>query len=526
LLDIYYNTVGRNANLLLNLAPSTAGVIPPNQLASFRPMGQILANTFTVNLVAGATVAADSANPTNTPANVLDADLNTWWEAAPGSTNGTLTLTLPAPVTFDVVSLQEAVAQRSQRIESWAVDTWNGSSWVAVTPSPATTMTTVGHKRLERISPVTTSQVRIRVIGSRLEPTLAEVGLYRQAVNLAAPTISNLGTNGLVTVTNPSGYTMVFTVDGTTPTTGSPIYTGPIALPLGGTVQAACLNAQGQLGLVASASFAGLAPIGWRVAAADSQETNSANGAAANAIDGNPATFWQTRSNADLVLPHFIAIDLGVQRWLGGFTYLPRQDGSLNGTVWQYRFETSADGLAWTTNVATATFGNIAANPSRQDVVFAPVKARFFRFTALQEINGNGWTSAAELSVLPAGFDAWRRNLGFQTQGASADPEGNGVPLLMEYFQGVAPGSAVRPPLLAEGAANGGFQFSVRHQPGLVDVVATYETSTNLMTWSPAIGIVTNRITPEADGTETLHLSTLQPTGGSPLFLRLLVSPQ
>jgi hypothetical protein len=33
----------------------------------------------------------------------------------------------------------------------------------------------------------------------------------------------------------------------------------------------------------------------------------------------------------------------------------------------------------------------------------APVNPRFFRFTALKELNANGWTSVAEISVLPDG---------------------------------------------------------------------------------------------------------------------------
>jgi alpha-L-fucosidase len=36
-------------------------------------------------------------------------------------------------------------------------------------------------------------------------------------------------------------------------------------------------------------------------------------------------------------------------------------------------------------------------------VRFAPVKARFFRFTALEELWRGGAASAAELSVIPAG---------------------------------------------------------------------------------------------------------------------------
>ncbi len=47
---------------------------------------------------------------------------------------------------------------------------------------------------------------------------------------------------------------MVYTVDGSAPTTNSPVYTSPIApaIDRGVTVQAACLLPNGQLGIVAS----------------------------------------------------------------------------------------------------------------------------------------------------------------------------------------------------------------------------------------------------------------------------------
>ena len=521
LINIYYSSVGRNANLILNLSPDTRGLIPDNQLASLGLMGQVINNTFAINLATGGDLIADTSNATNSPSLAMDGYLDTWWEAAPGQTNGTLTLTLPAAVTFDVISLQEAVDQRSQRIESFAVDTWNGSGWIT-----ATNLTTVGHKRLARLaSPVTTSRVRIRITGSRLEPTLVEVGLFKQGVTVLPPTISNRGTNSLVTISNTNGYTMVYTIDGTAPTTNSAVYSSPIALPLGGTVQAACLTPQGQLGMVVSKAFSGWATMGWIVAAVDSQETIQANNAAVNAIDGDPSTIWHTRWNADLALPHYVTIDMGSSRWIGGFAYLPRQDGSPNGIVQNYRFETSTNGLDWITNAA-GVFGNIRNNPALQEVTFAPAKARLFRFTALQEINTNGWTSAAEISVLPAGFDAWRRDLGLQTNGPLSDPAGDGIPLLLEYFRGVTPGNEDQAgaSVLAAGAvANDVFQFDVRRQPGRFDLWQSCETSTDLVSWSQASGVLTNSITSEADGSETLHLSVPHPSGILTLFLRLAI---
>src|SRR5665213_1103584 len=331
LVDIYYRSIGRNGNLILNLSPDNRGLIPDDELEALSKMSQIIKDTFATDLAAGGKLAADTFNKSHKPSRALDGNLDTWWEAAPGQTNGAVTLTLPKPVTFDVVSLQEAVDHRGQRIESFAIDAWNGTDWVAAEKISSDEMTTVGHRRLIRLkSPVTSDQVRIRITGSRMEPTLAEIGLFKQSVAATSPTVSNRAGNN-------------------------------------------SWNA------------------GWKVIAVDRQETAGENNAATNAIDGNTSTFWHTAWNSDLALPHFLTVDMGASHRIAGFTYLPRQDGTANGTVENYRFETSADGTGWTTNIASGTFANIQNNPSLQQVTFAPVDARFFRFTALREINGNGW---------------------------------------------------------------------------------------------------------------------------------------
>lgn len=403
LFDTYFTSVGRNANLILNLSPDTRGLIPDDELEALSRLSLLVNDTFATNLATGGKLAADSSNRAHKPLRALDGNLDTWWETAPGRTNGALTLTLPKAVTFDVISLQEAVDHRGQRIESFAIDVWNGGDWVAAQHVASDELTTVGHRRLIRLkSPVTTDQIRIRITGSRMEPSLAEIGLFKQAFGGLPPVISNHDVNGRVTISNSGGGKMVFTVDGTEPTANSPIYKGPFVPPSGSTVRAACLMPNGELGIAASKAFVGLPPTGWRVVAVDSQETNGVDNSAARAIDGDSSTFWHTRWNNDLKLPHSIAVDMGKSHRVGGFTYLPRQDGNPNGIVEHYRFETSDDGNHWTTNIVSGAFANIRNNPSLQIVKFAPVNARYFRFTALREVDGNGWTSAAEISVLPA----------------------------------------------------------------------------------------------------------------------------
>src|SRR5262245_11669386 len=133
------------------------------------------------------------------------------------------------------------------------------------------------------------------------------------------------------------------------------------------------------------------------VVSVDSQELVGQNGAATNAIDGTPATFWHTEwSQRTAPLPHTLVLDLGGQYQVDGFRYLPRQDGSVNGTIAGYQFYVSTDGTTWGSAVAAGTF---AANTSEKTVRFAAKAGRYVRLVAMSEINGKPYTSVAELNV-------------------------------------------------------------------------------------------------------------------------------
>jgi len=68
--------------------------------------------------------------------------------------------------------------------------------------------------------------------------------------------------------------------------------------------------------------------------------------------------------------------------------------------VLAYRLELSTDGATWHTALET-DFENMQNDPSERRVFFeAPIEARYLRFTALSEISGQGWASAAELGIV------------------------------------------------------------------------------------------------------------------------------
>jgi F5/8 type C domain-containing protein len=115
-----------------------------------------------------------------------------------------------------------------------------------------------------------------------------------------------------------------------------------------------------------------IAATGW-IATADSAEAEFMEGAApAFAIDGDPGTMWHTPWSDPAARPphpHFLQIDLGAPRSLGGFSYLPRQDASDDGSVTDYRFFVSADGVEWGEPLAEGRFD---ASKTEHEVLLAP----------------------------------------------------------------------------------------------------------------------------------------------------------
>ncbi len=130
----------------------------------------------------------------------------------------------------------------------------------------------------------------------------------------------------------------------------------------------------------------------------DSEKLNGADGRAQNAIDGNNTTIWQTESySSSPKPPHEIVIWLGGNYTVGGFTYRPHQDGSLEGTVSKCNLYVSADSVYWGNPVVSGSF---AKNANKKQVLFAGRVGQYVRFVAKSEVNGEPWTSTAEIRVL------------------------------------------------------------------------------------------------------------------------------
>jgi alpha-L-fucosidase len=176
LVEIWYGSVGRGANLLLNVPPDRRGLIHEADEASLREMRRVLAETFDENVANGAQARASHERGDARrfgASNLLDGDTETYWATDDGVTSADVVFELGREQTFDVVKVCEAI-RLGQRVESFAVDWWDGQTWQELARG-----TTVGPRRVMRTARVTTERVRLRIESCRgTAVVVSEFGIY------------------------------------------------------------------------------------------------------------------------------------------------------------------------------------------------------------------------------------------------------------------------------------------------------------------------------------------------------------
>jgi peptidoglycan/xylan/chitin deacetylase (PgdA/CDA1 family) len=168
--------------------------------------------------------------------------------------------------------------------------------------------------------------------------------------------------------------------------------------------QSGCVTVTSEEGISNCAEFTvevpGCDPLDPLVYANITADSAAPSYAAALAVDGNPNTFWHTPWGEGAPShPHWIEVDLDRQVCVCGFRYLPRQDSSLNGSIQDYEFHASADGITWGSAVAAGTLSS-SDHSEKEVLVQECTSGRYLRLVAWSEVDGNPWTSMAELTIL------------------------------------------------------------------------------------------------------------------------------
>ena len=148
LVDIYFQSVGCNSVLLLNIPPDKRGLLHEVDVEHLKGLGEYVAKSFANNMVVNG---------------------GKLWQAAEGASK---VYKVKKGSVVNTLLLQEDIA-KGQRVESFLVEGYVNGAWQYLTEG-----TTVGYKRLLRFSDCQPEKIKVTIIGSRNKVNISNVGLY------------------------------------------------------------------------------------------------------------------------------------------------------------------------------------------------------------------------------------------------------------------------------------------------------------------------------------------------------------
>lgn len=181
LLDIYFNSVGRNAILLLNVPPTKEGLIHENDINRIKEFGNAIKSIFENNLALNSKVFSSSILNNLSEfdcSNVIDENYETYWAPNKYDCNQYIEIEFKNKIEFDVICIQEFIAL-GQRVAEFNIEALVCNEWKRIFEGK-----TIGYKRLVRLESVCSDKIRINFVRSLDIPLINNLGIYKQSKKL------------------------------------------------------------------------------------------------------------------------------------------------------------------------------------------------------------------------------------------------------------------------------------------------------------------------------------------------------
>jgi alpha-L-fucosidase len=173
LVDIYFNSVGRNSVLLLNIPPNKKGLIQQEDKASLTKMNETLKQIFKRNLINKHSLLYKVRKSKSPPQSNDVATSHCVFQDSPiQGILKELNYEWKRKMVFNTFLLQEDIT-KGQRIEQFHIDYWTGSEW-----KKCASGTTIGYKRLLRINNTEGTKIRLIIDSSRSSAIIKSFGVY------------------------------------------------------------------------------------------------------------------------------------------------------------------------------------------------------------------------------------------------------------------------------------------------------------------------------------------------------------
>ena len=389
LMDIYYNSVGRNGTLLLNFPIMPNGLIHPIDEQNALEFAKARNEAFGINLVKNAVANTNQTrgkSPRFAAKNLIDNDVDTYWATDDNNTAASLTLDFGKATSFNRFLVQEPISF-GQRVKSFTLEAFVKGNWVQIAKE-----TTIGYKRILRFSTVTATKLRFNILDAKSCLLISNIEVYKAPIILSPPTIMR-DKDGLVSFFSGDAESEIYyTLDGSNPNTKSAKYIAAVKTTEGQVeIKAISYNPFTKQNSIASEEKFDVSRKNWKIISTEDIAANKL-------LDGNSNTSWHQKRNQSI--PTELVIDMGKTEQIEGFRYLPAQNWWEEASIiTHYQFEVSSDNTNWKV-VSEGEFSNIKNSPFWQIKIFTPISARYLKFRALkntQESSGSGY---AELDII------------------------------------------------------------------------------------------------------------------------------
>ncbi|HLP71467.1 MAG TPA: alpha-L-fucosidase [Bacteroidales bacterium] len=174
LMELYYSSVGRNSNLLLNVPPDRRGLLHENDVASLMVFKKLLDEEFKTEVAKGKKAESQVTRGKGFSAsNVNDGDPETYWTTKDDQHSGEFIIDLGTETEINRIVLQEYI-KLGQRVKTFTVSALQNGNWSKLIDG-----TTIGYKVIRKFPVVKTTKVKVSIGDSKACPVISNVELYR-----------------------------------------------------------------------------------------------------------------------------------------------------------------------------------------------------------------------------------------------------------------------------------------------------------------------------------------------------------
>jgi alpha-L-fucosidase len=142
LVEMYYQSVGRNSNFIIGAVVDTTGLVPEIDCRSLKAFGDEIRRIF--------------SDPV----------------AITGGKGTKIVLKLPTARQIDHIVIQEDIRQ-GERVREYALESFTDGKWERLAEG-----TCIGHKRIHKLTPFQTEKIRLTISKSMGEPQIRTLAIY------------------------------------------------------------------------------------------------------------------------------------------------------------------------------------------------------------------------------------------------------------------------------------------------------------------------------------------------------------